>query len=88
MKMESLKSWLPIVVLAVGIVGTFVRAEDQIKDNETAIGGVAEDVEDIEDKQRFIEQQLIKQQGDQKVQIQELKGDVKLILRLLEQQSE
>ena len=83
---DTLKTWIPIVVLAVGIVASYVRAEDQIADNSEEISDLSESVDEVEDEVGKLQNHILRQQGEQKIEIQELKGDIKLILRILEDQ--
>lgn len=83
--MAKMLRWVPVFVLAASIIGSFSVMQfqmqayaDDIKDNE-------EDIEDNEEEIDTIQRLLIRQQGDQKVAIEELKGDIKSILQILKE---
>jgi len=82
---ERLLRWLPMVLVVSGVVGAAAVAQFQINAHAEEIKDVKEDVEANEDDVERIQRLLIEQQGDNRLEIQELKGDIKLILRLLQE---
>lgn len=83
--MEKYLKWLPVTVVAVGLIGTAYVTLDRQAAMAEELKDQSESIDENEDDIQQIQRLLIEQQGQQKVEIQELRGDVKLILRLLEQ---
>ena len=77
---EKMMKWLPLVVLAASIVASAVTAQNQIKTLEKSVEKMAEDVEENEDDISEVRRRQLQDTA-------EIKGDVKLILKLLEQRT-
>lgn len=74
---QTLLKWWPVLLVAAGLVASGVTAQNQIKNITKEMDKLTEDVEENEDD---ISEMRRKQLRD----TAEIKGDVKLILRLLE----
>lgn len=84
MQVRELLPFLPVAVLAVGLVGTgYVTLERQQAIAEDVVDNT-KDIERNEEELDQLQRLLLEQAGDQKVEIQELRGDIRLILRLLQ----
>lgn len=82
---DAFLKYTPIALLVAGLVGTgYVTLERQAALAEE-VEDISESVDENEDNINAMERLLLRQQGDQKLEIQELKGDIKLILRLLQE---
>jgi len=82
---ENMLRWIPLVGIVTGIIATAAVAQFQINEHDKELSGLEEDIEDTEEDVEQIQRLIIQQQGRQQVEIQELRGDIKLILRLLQQ---
>lgn len=82
---SNLLKYLPAVVLLASIVATASVSQYQITANAEEIKDNSESIDETEEDLTDLQLLLLRQQGAQKTEIQELRGDIKLILRLLEQ---
>ena len=81
---ERITKWWPILVMAVTLISAGSVAQFQIKAMAAELEDQGESIDENEEQISELQLLLIKQQGDQKREIVEIQGDIKLILRLLQ----
>jgi len=73
-----------VIALTIGIGATFVRAEGQIATNTEELKDQSESIDEIEAQISSVQRRILEQAGNNKAQLAEIRGDLKLLLRLLE----
>ena len=86
--------FLPLVIIAAGLIGSAVTAQIRIGDNSSEIVDLNSSIDENEDDIELIQRELIRRQADTRLQVQRIETeqrsqgeDLDEILNLLKSQS-
>lgn len=84
---DTFLKWWPVMLVAGGIIGSAATAQFQINGNAAEIEDLSESVDENEDAIDDLDRAIAALQLDQKVDLEEIRGDIKMILRLMQERN-